>query len=250
MIAKRAEAAGSRAGGSLIRLESVTKVYDADETAVHALRGIDLAVGAGEYLALMGPSGSGKSTLMHILGCLDVPTEGEYYLDGAPVSGMSSRALARVRNERVGFVFQSFNLLPRASILRNVELPLLYAGEGRRERRAKAMAALVRVGLAERAKSLPAQLSGGQKQRVAIARALVNEPSIILADEPTGNLDTKTGQEILALFDDLQRQGHTVILVTHDRSVASHAERIVRIVDGLVEDGDGTSPDAGPEAAG
>jgi len=225
------------ANGSMIRLAAVHKVYDAGETAVHALRGIDLDIGPGEYIALMGPSGSGKSTLMHILGCLDVPSQGEYFLDGTPVSKMSSRALARIRNQKVGFVFQSFNLLPRATILRNVELPMLYAGEGRRERRERALEALSRVGLAERAKSLPTQLSGGQKQRVAIARALVNSPPIVLADEPTGNLDSKTGQEILDIFDGLQRQGHTVLLVTHDAAIAAHAHRIVRIVDGLIEDG-------------
>jgi putative ABC transport system ATP-binding protein len=222
--------------GGRIRLEAVHKIYDAGEVAVHALRGIDLDVQPGEYIALMGPSGSGKSTLMHILGCLDVPSHGEYFLDGAPVSGMSSRALARVRNRKVGFVFQSFNLLPRATIVRNVELPMLYAGEGRRERRERAMAALERVGLADRAKALPTQLSGGQKQRVAIARALVNAPPIVLADEPTGNLDSKTGQEILAIFDGLQREGHTVLLVTHDPAIAAHAHRTVRMVDGLIED--------------
>jgi putative ABC transport system ATP-binding protein len=223
--------------GTMIRLDAVHKVYDAGENAVHALRGIDLDVKPGEYIALMGPSGSGKSTLMHILGCLDVPTQGEYFLDGTPVSRMSSRALARIRNHKVGFVFQSFNLLPRATILRNVELPMLYAGEGRRERRERAKAALERVGLAERAKALPTQLSGGQKQRVAIARALVHDPPIVLADEPTGNLDSKTGQEILAIFDGLQREGHTVLLVTHDSAIAAHAHRIVRMVDGLIADG-------------
>jgi putative ABC transport system ATP-binding protein len=225
------------ANGSMIRLETVHKVYDTGETAVHALRGIDLDVKPGEYIALMGPSGSGKSTLMHILGCLDVPTQGEYFLDGTPVSGMSSRALARIRNRKIGFVFQSFNLLPRATILRNAELPMLYAGEGRRERRERAMAALESVGLADRAKALPTQLSGGQKQRVAIARALVNDPPIVLADEPTGNLDSKTGQEILAIFDGLQREGHTVLLVTHDSAIAAHAHRIVRMVDGIIENG-------------
>jgi putative ABC transport system ATP-binding protein len=234
------------ANGSMIRLDGVHKVYDAGELAVHALRGIDLDVKPGEYIALMGPSGSGKSTLMHILGCLDVPTQGEYFLDGTPVSGMSSRALARIRNRKVGFVFQSFNLLPRATILRNTELPMLYAGEGRRERRERALAALERVGLAERAKALPTQLSGGQKQRVAIARALVNDPPIVLADEPTGNLDSKTGQEILAIFDGLQREGHTVLLVTHDSTIAAHAHRIIRMVDGLVEDGDPDAPEARP----
>jgi putative ABC transport system ATP-binding protein len=232
--------------GFMIRLDAVHKVYDAGETAVHALRGIDLDIEPGEYIALMGPSGSGKSTLMHILGCLDVPTQGEYFLDGTPVSGMSSRALARIRNRKIGFVFQSFNLLPRATILRNVELPMLYAGQGRRERREQAMAALDRVGLAERAKALPTQLSGGQKQRVAIARALVNSPPIVLADEPTGNLDSKTGQEILAIFDGLQREGHTVLLVTHDSAIAAHAHRIVRMVDGLIENGDAGEAEAAP----
>ncbi|MBP7147955.1 MAG: ABC transporter ATP-binding protein [Acidobacteria bacterium] len=220
----------------MIRLRNVHKVYDAGETAVHALRGVDLDVVGGEYMAIMGPSGSGKSTLMHILGCLDVPSDGEYRLGGELVSQMSARQLAGVRNRRIGFVFQSFNLLPRASIQRNVELPLLYAGAGRGERRERAREALRRVGLAERAKNVPSQLSGGQRQRVAIARALVNEPSILLADEPTGNLDTRTGQEILELFDELNAQGHTVILVTHDPNVAAHARRVIRIVDGLIEE--------------
>ncbi|MBZ5640747.1 MAG: ABC transporter ATP-binding protein [Acidobacteriia bacterium] len=230
----------------MIRLDAVHKVYDAGENAVHALRGIDLDILPGEYIALMGPSGSGKSTLMHILGCLDVPTQGEYFLDGTPVSGMSSRALAKIRNRKIGFVFQSFNLLPRATILRNVELPMLYAGEGRRERRERARAALDRVGLADRAKALPTQLSGGQKQRVAIARALVNDPPIVLADEPTGNLDSKTGQEILAIFDGLQREGHTVLLVTHDSAIAAHSHRVVRMVDGLIEDGEAVDPGTSP----
>lgn len=221
----------------LIRLTDVHKVYDAGASPVHALRGIDLELSAGQYIAMMGPSGSGKSTLMHILGCLDVPSQGEYRLAGTPVSQMSPRALARVRNQRIGFVFQSYNLLPRASIVRNVELPMLYAGVGRAERRAKALAALGRVGLEARAKHLPSQLSGGQRQRVAIARALVNAPDIILADEPTGNLDTKTGQEILTVFDTLHDQGHTVILVTHDAKVASHAQQVIHIVDGLIANG-------------
>ena len=181
---------------------------------------------------------------MHILGCLDVPSQGEYFLDGTPVSGMSSRALAGIRNRKIGFVFQSFNLLPRATIVRNVELPMLYAGVGRRERRERAIVALERVGLADRAKALPTQLSGGQKQRVAIARALVNDPPIVLADEPTGNLDSKTGHEILAIFDRLQREGHTVILVTHDAAIAAHAHRLVRMVDGLIGDGDADASDA------
>ena len=230
-------AADSRDDSPIIRLSKVWKIYDAGDNAVHALRGVDLEVARGEYLALMGPSGSGKSTLMNVLGCLDVPSSGEYYLDGTPVSELSSRQLARIRNEKVGFVFQSFNLLPRASIVRNVELPMLYAGVGRRERRERAMTALERVGLADRAKNVPSKLSGGQRQRVAIARALVNSPAILLADEPTGNLDTRTGQEILALFGELQAKGHTVLLVTHDHSVAARARRIIRIVDGLIEEG-------------
>jgi putative ABC transport system ATP-binding protein len=220
--------------GPIIRLEGVRKVYGDGDDQVQALRGISLDLASGDYAAIMGPSGSGKSTLMHILGCLDIPTDGEYLLAGTAVSKMSSRQLARIRNRRVGFVFQTFNLLPRSSILRNVELPMLYGGTGRAERRRRALEALGKVGLAERARAVPSQLSGGQRQRVAIARALVNDPSIILADEPTGNLDTKTGQDILALFGDLHRQGHTVILVTHDPSVAARASRVVRIVDGLV----------------
>jgi putative ABC transport system ATP-binding protein len=219
---------------SAIRLAGVHKVYDSGENSVHALRGVDLEIAAGEYVAIMGPSGSGKSTLMHIVGCLDVPTQGEYHLAGEPVSAMGARRLARLRNEKIGFVFQSFNLLPRASVLRNVELPMLYAGASRADRRRRGLAALERVGLAERAKALPAQLSGGQKQRVAIARALVNSPAIVLADEPTGNLDSRTGQDILALFDALHAAGHSVILVTHDAQVASHAQRVIRIVDGVI----------------
>jgi putative ABC transport system ATP-binding protein len=232
----------------VIRLTDVHKVYGDGEDQVRALRGISLEMGAGEFAAIMGPSGSGKSTLMHILGCLDVPTEGEYTLAGTPVSAMSSRALARIRNERVGFVFQSFNLLPRASIVRNVELPLLYAGIGRRERRERALEALGRVGLAERARALPSQLSGGQRQRVAIARALVNRPTIILADEPTGNLDTKTGGGIMALLDELHDQGHMVIVVTHDPNVASHAQRIIHLVDGRVDTANPVAPAGGVPA--
>jgi putative ABC transport system ATP-binding protein len=223
----------------IIRLDDVHKVYGSGEDEVRALRGISLTLDPGDYVAIMGPSGSGKSTLMHILGCLDVPSVGEYTLAGRPVSQLSPRALARERNQRVGFVFQSFNLLPRSNLARNVELPLLYAGLGRAERRERALAALDKVGLAGRAKALPSQLSGGQRQRVAIARALVNDPSIVLADEPTGNLDSKTGQEILELFGELHGQGHTVILVTHDPNVASRAGKVIRIVDGRVANGDG-----------
>jgi len=220
----------------IILLTDVHKVYDSGGGAVHALCGVTLRVEEGDYLAIMGPSGSGKSTLMHIIGCLDVPTSGEYHLAGTPVSRMSSRSLAEVRNRKVGFVFQTFNLLPRASIARNVELPLMYAGVSRDERRRRAIEALDQVGLADRGRHLPSQLSGGQRQRVAIARALVNAPSIVLADEPTGNLDTRTGQDILGIFDRLNRQGHTLILVTHDPGIAGHARRIIRIVDGLIEE--------------
>ena len=229
-------------GGPIIELREVHKVYGSGEDEVRALRGISLTMDPGDYVAIMGPSGSGKSTLMHILGCLDVPSEGEYLLAGTPVSGMSPRALARERNKRVGFVFQSFNLLPRSNLARNVELPLLYAGAGAAERRERALESLRKVGLEARARALPAQLSGGQRQRVAIARALVNDPSIVLADEPTGNLDSKTGQEILALFGELHDQGHTVILVTHDPNVASRAGRVIRIVDGRVANGAAHDP--------
>jgi putative ABC transport system ATP-binding protein len=201
---------------------------------VHALRGVDVNIAQGEFVAIMGPSGSGKSTLMHIVGCLDSPSEGRYILAGQDVSDMSGRALARVRNQRIGFVFQTFNLLPRASILRNVELPLMYAGRSRSARRQRATEVLAQLGLGERLKHVPSQLSGGQRQRVAIARALVNNPAIILADEPTGNLDQKTGEEILDIFDHLHRQGHTIILVTHDHAVARRAQRIITLVDGQV----------------
>jgi len=244
-----AAAAPLPVGSPVISLREVTKVYDSGDTAVHALRGVDLDIAAGESIAIIGPSGSGKSTLMHIVGCLDIPSTGEYELAGTPVARLSNRELARIRNQRIGFVFQAYNLLPRASILRNVELPMMYAGVARAERQERARAALGKVGLAERAAHLPSQLSGGQRQRVAIARALVNNPSILLADEPTGNLDTQTGREILALFDELGAQGHTVILVTHDMNVAAHAKRIIRIVDGRIADGpEGEAGDAGAAA--
>ena len=225
----------------LVRLRGVRKTYDSGQAKVHALRGVDLDVAKGEYLAIMGPSGSGKSTLMHIIGCLDTPDQGRYEFAGEPVGRLSSRALARVRSARIGFVFQTFNLLPRASVARNVELPLLYAGASRASRRERARETLALVGLEDRATHLPSQLSGGQRQRVAIARALVNRPDLILADEPTGNLDSRTGGEILDLLDSLNRRGHTVIVVTHDVGVAARAWRIVRIVDGLC-DADKTPP--------
>ena len=222
---------------ALIQLEGVTKTYEAGENAVQALRGIDVAIEQGEFVAIVGPSGSGKSTLMHIVGCLDSPSEGKYWLDGEDVATLSARTLARIRNQKIGFVFQTFNLLPRASVLKNVELPLLYAGLPRDERRARAMGALERVGLANRAKHRPNELSGGQRQRVAIARALVNNPSLVLADEPTGNLDQKTGSEIIDIFEDLAGE-ETIILVTHDPTIASRTGRRIKIVDGVIVNGE------------
>jgi len=218
----------------IIETHGLTKVYGSNGMAVHALCGIDLTVSAGEFVALVGPSGSGKSTLMAIVGCLDSPTEGSYAIDGTNVEGLSGAALARIRNEKVGFVFQNYNLLPKASIARNVELPLLYAGVGRKERRRRALELLERVGIPEKANVLPAVLSGGQRQRVAIARALANTPALLLADEPTGALDSKTGEEVLALFKELHRQGNSVMLVTHDAHIASLAERRVELRDGLI----------------
>jgi putative ABC transport system ATP-binding protein len=226
---------------SIIQTQGLTKVYGSNGAAVHALRGIDLTIKKGEFVALIGPSGSGKSTLMAILGCLDLPTAGSYSLDGHPVQGLSSPELAQIRNEKVGFVFQSYNLLPKASIVRNVELPMLYAGVSRKERRERAMTLLEKVGIAEKADNLPATLSGGQRQRVAVARALANEPALLLADEPTGALDSKTGAEVLDLFRELHQQGHTLLLVTHDPSIAAQAERQVEIRDGLIALGDGVA---------
>lgn len=219
---------------NIIETSGLTKVFGSNGMAVHALRGIDMTVDRGEFVALVGPSGSGKSTLMAILGCLDSPTEGRYLLDGEAVQGLSGPALARIRNQKVGFVFQNYNLLPRANVLRNVELPLLYAGLPRKERRERAAEMLEKVGIPEKATVLPAQLSGGQRQRVAIARALANRPALLLADEPTGALDSKTGAEVLELFADLNRQGNTVLLVTHDPKIASMATRRVELSDGLV----------------
>ena len=224
------------AASSLIGLSGITKTYDAGELAVQALQGIDLAIERGQMVAIIGPSGSGKSTLMHILGCLDAPSTGSYVLDGQDVSSLSSFQLAAVRNRKIGFVFQTFNLLPKASLLRNVELPMLYAGLGGRDRKERATLALVRVGLGDRARHKPAELSGGQRQRAAIARAIVMEPSLILADEPTGNLDSKTGVEVLRIFHDMHERGETIVIVTHDPRIAEQCERVVQIVDGKIED--------------
>jgi putative ABC transport system ATP-binding protein len=222
-------------GPLVIAIENVTKLYQMGEETIHALRGVTLSIHRNEYLAIMGPSGSGKSTLMNMLGCLDTPTSGRYDFNGHDVAAMVDDELAEIRNREIGFVFQTFNLLPRSDALRNVELPLIYAGVAPHERRDRAREALESVGLGNRIHHKPNELSGGQRQRVAIARALVNRPSIVLADEPTGNLDSKTGIEILALFDDLYDQGNTLIVVTHEESVARHARRIIRLHDGLID---------------
>ncbi len=215
--------------------QNLQRRYHMGGEVVHALRGVDLKIDHGEYVAVMGPSGSGKSTLMNMIGCLDTPDEGEYWLNGKLVSEMNDRELARVRNGEVGFVFQTFNLLPRANALHNVEMPLIYGGMKRKERLERAAAALKRVGLADRMSHRPSEMSGGQRQRVAVARALVTEPSILLADEPTGNLDSTTGNEIMALFDELHEAGHTIILVTHEPHIAEHAERSIVLRDGSIE---------------
>lgn len=220
---------------NIIELRHVTKTYLMGTQVIHALAGVDLEVQKNEYLALMGPSGSGKSTLMNILGCLDVPTSGEYILNNQAVEKMSDDELAYVRNKEIGFVFQTFNLLPRLSALENVMLPLIYAGTSKKERIERGEEVMGLVGLTDRMHHKPNELSGGQRQRVAIARALVNKPSIILADEPTGNLDTKTSYEIMQIFDEIQDQGNTVILVTHEEDIAQYAKRVVRLRDGLKE---------------
>ena len=219
----------------LIQAQGITKTYHLGRVEVNALRGVDLSLRAGEYVAIMGPSGSGKSTLMHILGCLDRPTEGRYLLDGLDVSRLGARELAKVRNRKVGFVFQTFNLMPRLTVDENVALPLKYRGGlPRSERRARARKVLQRLGLGDRVGHRPDELSGGQRQRVAIARALVGEPAILMADEPTGNLDSKSGAEVLATFAELHQAGHTIVVVTHDASVAARAERVIEVADGRI----------------
>jgi putative ABC transport system ATP-binding protein len=229
---------------SLIRLDAICRSYEMGVETVHALRGVSLAIERGEYVAIMGPSGSGKSTLMNMLGCLDTPTSGSYELNGHSVGEMDDDELADIRNREIGFVFQTFNLLARSTALRNVELPLVYAGMELETRREVALAALQSVGLGDRVLHRPNEMSGGQRQRVAIARALVNQPSILLADEPTGNLDTRTGDEILELFDQLHASGHTILVVTHEEAVARHARRIIRIRDGLVASDEHVAPSA------
>jgi putative ABC transport system ATP-binding protein len=219
---------------TMIKTQDLWKTYQMGSEKVHALRGVDIEIGKGEYVAIMGPSGSGKSTLMNLIGCLDTPSQGDYHLNSKPVSGMNDNELANIRNREIGFVFQTFNLLPRASSLHNVELPLIYNGTSARERRQMAEEALSKVDLGDRMMHKPSELSGGQRQRVAIARALVNRPSIILADEPTGNLDSKTSEEIMRLLDNLHHQGNTIIIVTHEREVAKHANRVLSILDGQI----------------
>jgi putative ABC transport system ATP-binding protein len=234
---------------SLIHLQNISRRYQMGSETIHALRDVTLSIERGEYVAIMGPSGSGKSTMMNLLGCLDTPTSGEFTLNGSKVSEMDDNELAEIRNKEIGFVFQSFNLLPRSDALHNVELPLIYAARPADERREQALKALANVGLADRVHHRPNEMSGGQRQRVAVARALVNNPSILLADEPTGNLDSKTGQEIMALFEDLANRGNTIIVVTHEEEVAQHARRIVRIRDGLIASDEVIRPRSTPVAA-
>ena len=220
---------------NIINIEHIAKIYQVGTEEVHALRDVSLRINKNEYVAIMGPSGSGKSTLMNMLGCLDTPTSGKYEFKSVDVSNMTDNELAKVRNKEIGFVFQTFNLLPRSDALHNVELPLIYAGIPSGERKERARQALINVGLGDRIHHKPNELSGGQRQRVAVARALVTNPSIILADEPTGNLDSKTGEDIMTLFNEIYNQGNTIILVTHEEYIAEHAARIIRLRDGLIE---------------
>ena len=226
---------------AFFRMEGINKYYQMGDELMHILRDINLTVERGEYLSVLGPSGSGKTTLMNIIGCLDTPTSGSYTLDGQVIEEMSEVELARIRSREIGFVFQNSQLLPRLSALRNVEMPLIYAGVAPRERRQRATRMLERVGLSDRMHHLPNQLSGGQQQRVAIARALVGNPSILLADEPTGALDQKTGKQVMALFRELNEEGHTVIMITHDMNIAANARRVVHIIDGELTEGGGTA---------
>ncbi len=233
------------AGEHLIELKDIYKIYHMGEEDVHALDGVSLTIDKGEFVAIVGQSGSGKSTAMNIIGCLDVPTSGTYHLGGVDVSTMHDDEQAEIRNKMLGFIFQQYNLIPKLTVLENVELPLLYAGIGAGERRERAVSALTRVGLADKQKNLPSQLSGGQQQRVSIARALAGNPSVILADEPTGALDSRTGREVLAFLQKLNQEGDTVVLITHDNSIAVKAKRIVRLQDGrIIYDGDSQDPQA------
>ncbi len=222
----------------IIKTENLIKTYNMGKVEVNALQGVEISIKKGEFVAIIGPSGSGKSTLMHILGCLDSPSQGSYILDGINVEKLSKAKLAKIRNKKIGFVFQTFNLLPHVNIQKNVELPLLYGGVNGSQRESRAIEVLNSVGLGDRLKHKPSELSGGQRQRVAIARAIVNNPSIILADEPTGNLDTTSGTDIMSIFSELHKQGNTVIVVTHDKSIAEKADRVITIVDGKIHNGD------------
>ena len=224
----------------MINMRKIRKVYSTGRIEVEALKGIDLVIGEKEFVSVMGPSGSGKSTLMNLMGCLDTPSSGEYFLDGQKVESLSPNELAEIRNKKVGFVFQNFNLLPYATAFENVEVPLIFGGVAYRKRKKTAMEFLDRVGLGDRADHKPAELSGGEMQRVAIARALVNRPRLILADEPTGNLDTASGQEIINLFEELGKQGHTVVVITHDHGIAARTHRIIKLRDGMIVDGNGS----------
>lgn len=221
--------------GNIIKIRNIIRDFQLGQETVHVLKGIDLDIDKGEYVAIMGPSGSGKSTLMNLIGCLDTPTAGTYILNGKDVSQMSDDELAEIRNKEIGFVFQTFNLLPRTTALDNVALPMVYAGTSKKDRTERAIKVLADVGLSDRMDHRPNQLSGGQRQRVAVGRALVNKPSIILADEPTGNLDSKTGVEIMNLFEDIHKAGNTIIVVTHEEEIASHAQRVIRLRDGMIE---------------